>query len=51
MKHYCNIETLKIYHAYFHSIVAYGVIFCGNSTDVTKVFLLQKTTIRIMMGM
>jgi hypothetical protein len=51
MKHYCNIQTLKmLYHAYFHSIVAYGVIFWGNSTDVTKVFLLQKSIIRIMMG-
>jgi hypothetical protein len=48
MKHYCNTETLKmIYHAYFHSIVAYAVIFWGNSTEV---FLLQKSIIRIMMG-
>jgi hypothetical protein len=46
MKHYCDTETLTmIYHAYFHSIVAYGVIFWGNSADVTKVFLLQKSII------
>jgi hypothetical protein len=51
MKHYCNIETLKmICHAYFHSVVAYGVIFWENSTDITKVSLLQKSIIRIMMG-
>jgi hypothetical protein len=39
-----------ICHAYFHSLVAHGVIFLGNSTDVTKVSLLQKSIIRIMMG-
>jgi hypothetical protein len=51
MKHYSNIETLKmIYYVYFHSIVTYGVIFWGNSTDTNKVFLLQKKIIRIMMG-
>jgi hypothetical protein len=32
------------------SIVAYGVIFWGNSTDVTMGFLLEKSIIRIMMG-
>ena len=38
-----NIETLKmIYHAYFHSIMKYGLIFWGNSPDAKKVFLLQK---------
>jgi hypothetical protein len=38
-----NIETLRmIYHAYFHSIMKYGIIFWGNSPDVKKVFLLQK---------
>jgi hypothetical protein len=25
-----------------HSIVMYGVIFCGNTTDINKFFLSQK---------
>lgn len=40
-----------IYHAYFHSIMKYGIIFWGNSPDARKAFLLHKKTIRIMMGM
>jgi hypothetical protein len=51
MKHYSNTKTFKmIYHAYFHSIVTYGVIFWSNSMDTNKVFLLQKKIIRIMTG-
>jgi hypothetical protein len=43
IKHCSNIGTLrKIYHAYFHSIVKYGIIFWGNSPHAKKVFLLQK---------
>lgn len=43
-------ETLKmIYHAYFHSIMTYG-IFWGNSSYSTNVFKLQKRIIRIIMG-
>jgi hypothetical protein len=46
-----NIETLRmIYLAYFHSIMKYGIIFWGNLTEAKKVFLLQKRTLRIMMG-
>ena len=43
MKHNSNIETLKmLYHAYCLSVVTYGAIFWGNSTDTNKVFLLTK---------
>jgi hypothetical protein len=39
MKHYNNIETLKkIYHAYFHSIVTYGVIFGVTRRTLIKFF-------------
>jgi hypothetical protein len=44
-------ETLKVvYFAYFHSIMSYGIIFWGNSTDSKKVFYIQKKIIRIMAG-
>jgi hypothetical protein len=44
-------ETLKlVYFAYFHSIMSYGIIFWGNSTDSKKVFYIQKRNIRIMAG-
>jgi hypothetical protein len=46
-----NIETLRmIYLAYFHSTMKYGIIFWGNSAEVKKIFLLQKRTLRIMLG-
>jgi hypothetical protein len=44
-------ESLKlVYFAYFHSIMSYGIIFWGNSTDSKKVFYIQKKIIRIMAG-
>jgi hypothetical protein len=39
-----------MYLAYFHSIIKYGIIFCGNSAEAKKVLLLQKRTLRIMVG-
>jgi hypothetical protein len=52
MKSYSNIATLRmIYHAYFHSLTRYGIVFWGNSSEAKKIFLLQKKTIKIMMGM
>jgi hypothetical protein len=50
------IHTLKpdilrmVYFAYFYSILTYGIICWGNSTNVHQVFKLQKRTIRIMSG-
>jgi hypothetical protein len=36
-------ETLKlVYFAYFHSIMSYGIIFWGNSTDREKSILHPK---------
>ena len=49
MVHIGNINTLKsIYCAYFHSVIKYGVIFWGNSSNSGKIFALQKKIIRIM---
>jgi hypothetical protein len=39
-----------IYYAYFHAIMAYGIIFWGNSPLSRKGFQLQKKIIRTMTG-
>jgi hypothetical protein len=42
-------STLRtIYHAYIHPILSYGIISWGNSTNVNKLFILQKKTVRIL---
>jgi hypothetical protein len=40
-----------IYHSYFHSIMAYGIILGGNSHYSNTIFRLQKRIIRIIMGL
>lgn len=49
-----NSTSLEIvttaYFAYFHSILKYGIIFWGNATGSNFVFLIQKRTIRAMLG-
>ena len=40
----------KIYFSYVHSIIAYGVIFWGNSPYSNDIFRLQKRAIRIIMN-
>jgi hypothetical protein len=46
--HFSSLTTLKtVYCAYFCSIMEYGIIFCGNSTESKRVFQLQKKIIRI----
>jgi hypothetical protein len=51
MVHISNINTLKsIYYAYFHFIIKYGISFLGNSSNIGKIFTLQKKIIRIMAG-
>lgn len=45
------VEVLRmVYFAYFHSVIKYGVILWGNSTNICRVFTLQKRIIRIMSG-
>jgi hypothetical protein len=43
-----NLRT--IYFSCVHSIVTYGIIFWGNSSDSYNVFKLQKRAIRIIMN-
>ena len=51
MVHISNINTLKsISYAYFHSIIKYGTIFGGISSNSGKIFTLQKQIVRIMAG-
>ena len=46
-----SLETqqnmMVVYFSYFQSVMTYGVIFWGNSTDRNKVFKLQKRAIRL----
>jgi hypothetical protein len=50
-KTYMSTSSLIIiYHAFFHSLMTYGVIFWGNSPHSKKIFYLQKVVIRIMEG-
>jgi hypothetical protein len=51
LSHILNINVLEIvYFANFHSVVEYGIIFWGNSSNIGHVFLLHKKIIRIMVG-
>ena len=36
-----------VYNVYFYSLMSYGLIFWGNSSYSTKIFLLQKKVMRI----
>jgi hypothetical protein len=45
-----SMDNLKfVYYAYYHSLVKYGIIYWGNTSDSHKVFLMQKKILRIMM--
>ena len=49
--YFVEIEVLcLVYFANFQSVVDYGVIFWGNSTSPSHIFLLQKSIIRSMVG-
>ena len=51
MIHISNINALQsLYHAYLHSISKYGITSWGNSSNIGKIFILQKKINRIMAG-
>ncbi|XP_044761655.1 uncharacterized protein LOC123318934 [Coccinella septempunctata] len=52
IKKYVDIKTIKnVYHAGFESVLRYGVIFWGQSTDVERVFRIQKGVLRTILGL
>jgi hypothetical protein len=47
---FLSLNSLKIiYHAYFHSVITYGLIFWGTSSHSKNIFKLQKRMVRILM--
>jgi hypothetical protein len=43
MKLYSNIATLiMVCYSYFHSLMRYGIVFWGNSTEAKKIFLQRR---------
>jgi hypothetical protein len=45
------MNTIKLFnHSYFNSIINYGLPFWGNSPQSLKIFRIQKSIIRIMLG-
>jgi hypothetical protein len=48
MGHISNISTLKAaYYAYLHSVIKFGIIIWGISSNSGKIFILQKKIIRV----
>jgi hypothetical protein len=50
LSYFSSKQILRMVY-YFHSILKYGIIFWGNSTNGVRVLKLQKKVIRIMSGM
>jgi hypothetical protein len=51
VKPFMSKETLKkVYYAYFHSIMGYGLTFFGNYPHSANTFKIEKTIIRITTG-
>ena len=49
LKMICNYTTLKaVYHAYFESILKYGILFWGNTTHMQDILKIQKKAIRLL---
>ena len=52
VKEICGVNTAKsVYHAYFHSVMSYGVMFWGMGSGSLRAFILQKRAIRTLLGM
>jgi hypothetical protein len=49
IKPFLSLEMLKmVCFSYVHSLLTYGIIFCGNSTHSKVIFKIQKHIVRIM---
>ena len=48
LKHIVPQSSLRtIYYTYIHSLLSYSIIFWGRSSNVNKLFILQKRIVRI----
>ncbi|KAI5731551.1 hypothetical protein M8J77_012098 [Diaphorina citri] len=43
-------SALLSYHAYFHSLMSYGIVYWGFSSPASEIFLLQKRALRAVFG-
>lgn len=51
LKRATDLKTaLTAYYAYAYSRISYGLIIWGNTTDIDKIFILQKKCIRILVN-
>jgi hypothetical protein len=51
IKPFMSLDVLRsTYFSYVHSIISYGIIFCGNSFHSEEIFKIQKRIIRIIMN-
>jgi hypothetical protein len=51
VKPYMSSSSLvTIYYSLFHSILSYGIIFWGQSTNSKKLFMLQKRVVHLITG-
>ena len=47
MSNYMNVNTLKVlYHSNLKSVMRYGILFWGSSSEIQRVFVVQKRVIR-----
>jgi hypothetical protein len=42
-----NVQR-QVYFAHFHSLISYGLLFWGNSTEAVSIFKMQKRVIRLL---
>ncbi|KAI5721832.1 hypothetical protein M8J77_026248 [Diaphorina citri] len=51
IKNNVNVTSaLLSYHAYFHSLMSYGIVYWGFSSPASEIFLLQKRALRAVFG-
>jgi len=52
IKPFMSLDILRYtYFSYAHSIISYGIIFCGNSSHSEEIFKVQKRITRIIMNL
>lgn len=52
LKQQADYDLLKtVYFSNFQSVLSYGIIMWGNSSDIIKIFVIQKRALRTMLGL